>query len=313
MGAAGISRAWKCACESTAGVYRGKVDVKSGKEEFYRGLSQAATVPPSASDLHYNQEFREKEKEQRIYKSNGRRMADTLTAFETLIKYNPSGLTPGVDPNRKTLDKLRASKIKKAAGPSILHNPLTGSKVALLTPLNILRPSTDSLQLHWCSQPKIFSQEKSARAIAVWIEVNKADLIKFVLSDSRSERAQIHRRMSSAASPPHFFFLRARSTCATRAIGALLSSYSSLDRSDGLRRSFPTKIEKADKAATKAMPINRVGDFGLALGISGRFTLFQIVDFSTIFSRASAPRNSWISCNMRLNAITLMPINYYFT
>ncbi|KAF4347591.1 hypothetical protein F8388_022286 [Cannabis sativa] len=69
----------------------------------------------------------------------------------------------------------------------------------------------------------------------------------------------------------------------------------------------------ADKAATKAMPINRVGDFELALGISGRFTLFQIVDFSTIFSRASAPRNSWISCNMRLNAITLMPINYYFT
>ena len=51
--------------------------------------------------------------------------------------------------------------------------------------------------------------------------------------------------MSAAASPPHFFFLRARSTCASRAIGALLSSYSSLDGSDGLRRSFPTKIERA--------------------------------------------------------------------
>ncbi|KAG7013792.1 NADH-ubiquinone oxidoreductase chain 5, partial [Cucurbita argyrosperma subsp. argyrosperma] len=59
----------------------------------------------------------------------------------------------------------------------------------------------------------------------------------------------------------------------------------------------------ADKAAIKAMPVNRVGDFGLAPGISGRFTLFQTVDFSTIFARASAPRNSWISCNMRLNAI----------
>jgi hypothetical protein len=33
--------------------------------------------------------------------------------------------------------------------------------------------------------------------------------------------------------------------CASRAISALLSSYSSLDGSDGLRRSFPTKIEKA--------------------------------------------------------------------
>ncbi|KAG4906049.1 hypothetical protein JHK86_057296 (mitochondrion) [Glycine max] len=64
----------------------------------------------------------------------------------------------------------------------------------------------------------------------------------------------------------------------------------------------------ADKAATKAMPVNRVGDFGLAPGISGRFTLFQTVDFSTIFARASAPRNSWISCNMRLNAITLICI-----
>ncbi|GAU48484.1 hypothetical protein TSUD_291690 [Trifolium subterraneum] len=41
------------------------------------------------------------------------------------------------------------------------------------------------------------------------------------------------------------FFLRAPFACASRAIGALLSSYSSLDGSDGLRRSFPTKIEKA--------------------------------------------------------------------
>nr|WRW54151.1 NADH dehydrogenase subunit 5 [Tetraena mongolica] len=65
---------------------------------------------------------------------------------------------------------------------------------------------------------------------------------------------------------------------------------------------------QADKAATKAMPVNRVGDFGLAPGILGRFTLFQTVDFSTIFARASAPRNSWISCNMRLNAITLICI-----
>lgn len=45
-------------------------------------------------------------------------MADTLTAFET-IKQLPSGLTPGADPNRKALDGLRASEIKKAAGPQI--------------------------------------------------------------------------------------------------------------------------------------------------------------------------------------------------
>ena len=59
---------------------------------------------------------REGKRAQRIYKSNGRRMADTLTAFET-IKKNPSGLTPGADPNRKALDGLTASEIKKAAGP----------------------------------------------------------------------------------------------------------------------------------------------------------------------------------------------------
>ena len=41
------------------------------------------------------------------------------------------------------------------------------------------------------------------------------------------------------------FFFFFRSACASRAIGALFSSYSSLDGSDGLRRSFPTQIEKA--------------------------------------------------------------------
>ncbi|KAI3668440.1 hypothetical protein L1987_88558 [Smallanthus sonchifolius] len=66
--------------------------------------------------------------------------------------------------------------------------------------------------------------------------------------------------------------------------------------------------KKADKAAIKAMLVNRVGDFGLAPGISGCFTLFQTVDISTIFACASAPRNSWISRNMRLNAITLICI-----
>ena len=56
------------------------------------------------------------------------------------------------------------------------------------------------------------------------------------------------------------------------------------------------------------MPINRVGDFGLAPRISSHFTLFQIVDSSTIFTHASVPINSWISHNMRLNGITLIYI-----
>ncbi|KAJ1682988.1 hypothetical protein LUZ63_021791 [Rhynchospora breviuscula] len=66
---------------------------------------------------------------------------------------------------------------------------------------------------------------------------------------------------------------------------------------------------QADKAAIKAMLVNRVGDFGLALGIFCCFTLFQTVDFSTIFACASVPiNNSWIFCNMRFNAITMICI-----
>ncbi|KAI5676997.1 hypothetical protein M9H77_07947 [Catharanthus roseus] len=51
--------------------------------------------------------------------------------------------------------------------------------------------------------------------------------------------------MSSAASPPHFFFF-VPIPHALRALLALCSPLIlSLDGSDGLRRSFPTKIERA--------------------------------------------------------------------
>ena len=41
---------------------------------------------------------------------------------------------------------------------------------------------------------------------------------------------------------------------------------------------------QANKAATKAMIVNRVGDLGLALGIFGLFASFKSVDFATIFA-----------------------------
>lgn len=68
---------------------------------------------------------------------------------------------------------------------------------------------------------------------------------------------------------------------------------------------------QANKAAIKAMLVNRVGDFGLALGIMGCFTILQTVDFSTIFARASAfsePHHYFIFCNMRFHAITVICI-----
>lgn len=44
--------------------------------------------------------------------------------------------------------------------------------------------------------------------------------------------------------------------------------------------------ESANAAAIKAFVVNRVGDFGFALGIFGCFLVFQSVDFDTIFAAA---------------------------
>ncbi|GKB86609.1 NADH dehydrogenase subunit 5 [Tanacetum coccineum] len=73
-------------------------------------------------------------------------------------------------------------------------------------------------------------------------------------------------------------------------------------------RSIRRLVRLADKATIKSMLVNRVGDFRLVPGLLGCFTLFQTVEFSTIFACTSVPINSWISRNMRLNAITLICI-----
>jgi NADH-quinone oxidoreductase subunit L len=46
--------------------------------------------------------------------------------------------------------------------------------------------------------------------------------------------------------------------------------------------------ESANAAAIKAFVVNRVGDFGFALGIFGCFYVFQSVEFDTIFAAAGA-------------------------
>nr|UAX20291.1 Nad5 [Alaria esculenta] len=55
-----------------------------------------------------------------------------------------------------------------------------------------------------------------------------------------------------------------------------------------------TRIQ-ANKAAIKAMLVNRVGDFGLALGIFGIFICFGAVDYATVF--ALAPQLASFSLN----------------
>ena len=55
---------------------------------------------------------------------------------------------------------------------------------------------------------------------------------------------------------------------------------------------------QASKASLKAMLVNRVGDFGLALGILAIFSVFKTLDFSTVF--ACAPHlagTKFIFCN----------------
>ena len=43
---------------------------------------------------------------------------------------------------------------------------------------------------------------------------------------------------------------------------------------------------QANKAAIKAMLVNRVGDFGLALGIFAIFLTFKSIDYATVFAAA---------------------------
>lgn len=66
---------------------------------------------------------------------------------------------------------------------------------------------------------------------------------------------------------------------------------------------------QASKASIKAMLVNRVGDFGLALGIMALFSILKTVDFSTAF--ACAPyiaSTSLIFCNIEFDALTCICI-----
>ena len=66
---------------------------------------------------------------------------------------------------------------------------------------------------------------------------------------------------------------------------------------------------QANKAAIKAMIINRIGDFGLALGIFGVFVLFKAVDYSTVFAMApSFVGHSMTFFNIEFDAYTIVCI-----
>lgn len=63
----------------------------------------------------------------------------------------------------------------------------------------------------------------------------------------------------------------------------------------------------ANAAAIKAFVVNRVGDFGFALGIAGIFFVFNTVDLTDIFAAAPAKAGQIIHVfGMNLNAITIL-------
>ncbi|KAI3423008.1 hypothetical protein D9Q98_010851, partial (mitochondrion) [Chlorella vulgaris] len=66
---------------------------------------------------------------------------------------------------------------------------------------------------------------------------------------------------------------------------------------------------QASKASIKAMLVNRVGDFGLALGIMAIFSVFKTSDFSIVF--ACAPylaTKSLVFCNLEFHAFTCISL-----
>ena len=69
-----------------------------------------------------------------------------------------------------------------------------------------------------------------------------------------------------------------------------------------------TRIQ-ANKAAIKAMIVNRIGDFGLALGIFTIFIKFKALDYATVFSMVPFFCNDLvIFLNFKVNVISLIGI-----
>ena len=65
----------------------------------------------------------------------------------------------------------------------------------------------------------------------------------------------------------------------------------------------------ANAAAIKAFVVNRIGDFGFALGIAGIFLVFDTIQFTEIFERASDPEfadATFVFLGMEVHAITAL-------
>jgi NADH:ubiquinone oxidoreductase subunit 5 (subunit L)/multisubunit Na+/H+ antiporter MnhA subunit len=70
-----------------------------------------------------------------------------------------------------------------------------------------------------------------------------------------------------------------------------------------------TRIQ-ANKAAIKAMIMNRIGDFGLVLGILLIFISFKAVDYATVFSLVPVINNTTV-CFFNIECHTLTIIGFF--
>lgn len=69
-----------------------------------------------------------------------------------------------------------------------------------------------------------------------------------------------------------------------------------------------TRIQ-ANKAAIQAMLVNRVGDFGLALGMMAIFYEFKCLDYATVFATAPTAIGHEVTfMNFSVNSLTLITI-----
>ncbi len=67
----------------------------------------------------------------------------------------------------------------------------------------------------------------------------------------------------------------------------------------------------ANQAAIKAMVVNRIGDFGLALGIFGIYMVFKTIDFTTVFAMVPAvfeANETFNICGFELPALTTISL-----
>lgn len=69
-----------------------------------------------------------------------------------------------------------------------------------------------------------------------------------------------------------------------------------------------TRIQ-AGKSAIKAMLVNRIGDLGLALGISAIFVTFKSIDYFTVFSLVpSAIEKNFSFLSFNFDKLTIISI-----